>query len=341
MRRHVYAKRRVFADQRRRRLARRTVGNILRLVGEALGVGGEIQIIHHQLFLLRRQARGDNPAVQLKDLPVPEHFHRLLFLFNDREQSAVVGAAHDDFFFGEAVGRVRAGAPPDNVVFDGVKFGERAVNAGGRAQHIINFVRRDAVGEQSPFHIVDGALFQRAFARKVFGVKNIPDARRLATVPFRHIGAITESRGINNLRDKARRHQRGAEILCRRRAVGGGREDFVKVNLNRQTLVAGANGVGGDDINQIPGDIARFVLRAQLGDGFVGRIVVDDFHAGVLLHIRLVISVLLAGGIGAAPRDDGQVFLGGESGARENKRARGGAGEDAFNGFFHFGFLLI
>jgi hypothetical protein len=59
----------------------------------------------------------------------------------------------------------------------------------------------------------------------------------------------------------------------------------------------------GFNIDQIPGDVARFVHGAQFGHGLGRGFIIDDVDAG-LFHVRRVIGVLLRCGIGAAPAYD-------------------------------------
>jgi hypothetical protein len=61
------------------------------------------------------QTGGDDPAVKVEHLRVPEHADRLVLLLDHREQTAVVGRAHDDLAVGEQLRRVGTGRPPDHV----------------------------------------------------------------------------------------------------------------------------------------------------------------------------------------------------------------------------------
>ena len=58
-------------DQRLRRGAGRAVGDVLRLVGEPLGVGGEVQEVHHPVQPVLGQVGRDDPAVEVEDLRSP------------------------------------------------------------------------------------------------------------------------------------------------------------------------------------------------------------------------------------------------------------------------------
>ena len=90
---------------------------------------------------------------------------------------------------------------------------------------------------------------------------------------------------------------------------GAGASHSVRVDLQDQALVAGALGVGLEQVDDVPGHVAGLDLRADARQP-VGRLVlVQDLDAGLLLE-GLVIGLELRLGVGAAPGDDRNQVVG-------------------------------
>ncbi len=292
----------VIANQRGRRCARGTVGDVLGLIRQTLGVGGVFQEVHGPGQTVFGQSGGHDPAVEVKDLHVPKHGNRLLLLNDDREQSTVVGRAHHHFAIGEELRRVGTGGPPDHVALDRVELGERLLLAFFGGQHVIDLALGNAVAIERPFHVVDGTLFQRALAGIGFQVEHGADfgRRRVA----HQVGAVAEGGRVNDLRDEAIRDHQIAEIVFGRGAVGRNGQVLIGVDLERKAFVAQTDGIRSHNVDQIPGDVAGFVHGAELGHGFGRAFVPDHFEAFICGHIGFGIGTLLRFLIGAAPADE-------------------------------------
>jgi hypothetical protein len=74
-----------------------TVRDILGLIRKTLGVGREHHIVQRTGQTLVRQTGWDDPAVKVEHLRVPQHGDGLILLFDQAEQTTVVGRAHDNF----------------------------------------------------------------------------------------------------------------------------------------------------------------------------------------------------------------------------------------------------
>ncbi len=328
----------MLADERLRRGAGRAVGDVLRLVGEPLGVGREVEEVHHPVEALLRQVGGDDPAVEVEDLPVPEHRHRLLLLLDDREQATVVGRADHDLLVGEELRRLRAGRPPDRLVLDRA----RAWRAPGRRPRGSRARRRGPPWRRrrraAPTR---GSSWGASRARACPGTSRGRRRRRARlghrAVPLGDVGAVAEGRREDDLRDEALVDQAVAEVGRRRRAVGAGGEHRVEVDLHRQALVAEALAVRALDVDEVPGDVAGLVLGAELGHGLVRALVPGEGGLG-LGGVGLGVGLLLRGLVGAAPGDDGHrvgaVVAGLEVGVlragHEGQEREGGCAEEQF-----------
>ncbi len=198
--------------------------------------------------------------------------------------------------------RVSTGRPPDNAVFDRAQFGERFFLAFFCGQNVIDIVLGNAVTQQCPFHVVDRALFQGTFARIFRQIEHVTDFARRFDTGGHFVGAIAERCRIHDLRDKAVAYQKIAKVVFGRGTIGPDSKVFFRIDFQRQTFVTQADGIGCHDINQIPGDVSRFVHGAQLGYGLGRTFVPGDGHAAIGRNVRFDIRLLLAGLIRTAPR---------------------------------------
>ena len=106
------------------RIAGRTVGDELRLVRQALRVGGEVEILLHRVEIL--DAHRHNPAIEIEHLTIPHHGDGLILFGDGREEAAVVGRGHDDLTVRQQLRRLGSLGPPDHLILDGVQLGEGA-----------------------------------------------------------------------------------------------------------------------------------------------------------------------------------------------------------------------
>lgn len=196
------------------------------------------------------------------------------------------------FPVGQQLRRLGGGRPPDDVGLDGAQFGQGAVDAGLGGEDVINLVGGHAITEQSPFHIVDRTFLERTLAGEVFGVEKRANIGRHLAAPFGDIGAIAEGCRIDDLRDETFGHQHFTKILGGRRPIGRRRQIPVGVDDLGQTFVAQADGVGGDHVNQVPGNVLGFVHGAQFGDRLRRGFIIHHFDPGQR-HVRFVIGVVL------------------------------------------------
>ena len=225
------------------------------------------------------------------------------------EEAAVVGRGYHHLAVCQKLRRLGALGPPDYLILDGVELGQSLGHALGRAEHAVDICRRDTVGEQRPFEIVDGPSLQRALAGILLQVEHVGDRRGLLTLE--DIGAVAEGRGIDDLRDEAvgaaRRQSAGEEILRRRSPVRRRRQPGVRIDLHDQPLIARGDRVGRNHVDDIPGDVVRLHLRPDFGQTLGGVVVVDDVDVRIRRHVGIVIRLLLARRVGAAPRHDREV----------------------------------
>ena len=261
MRRHIDSQISVLTNQRGRRQTRRTVADVFRLIRQTLGVCRKIDVVQRAGFALIAQTGRNDPAIKIKHLRVPQHGHGLLLLFDDREQTPVIGRAHHDFAVRQKLGRIRTGRPPDHVVFDRCQFIKRLLLAFFGLQHVIDVFFCHAIAQQRPFDVVDRTLFKRALAGIGFGVENSTD--RCGRCIANHIRAVAKGRGINDLRDEAVADQQIAKVILGGCPVGRRGQHFVRVDFHRQTFVTQTQRVRRNDVDHIPCHIARFVHRAQ------------------------------------------------------------------------------
>ena len=153
---------------------------------------------------------------------------------------------------------------------------------------------------------VDRRLLQCPLAGKHLQVEHVGDGRRLPALEG--IGAVAEGGGIDNLRNEAvglPDHQGpGKKVLGRRRAVGSGSQPGVGVDLastrpSSQATMASKR----RSYRRGPKSPCRIRPRPSVSPTPSDRqIVIDDLHLGVRRHVGVVVGLLLAGCIGAAPR---------------------------------------
>mmetsp|Transcript_11061 Transcript_11061/g.16094 ORF Transcript_11061/g.16094 Transcript_11061/m.16094 type:complete len:376 (-) Transcript_11061:249-1376(-) len=275
MGRHVDAQLSMLTNQRRRRGTGWAVRDVGRLIRKTLRVGCELQEVHDAGFAVSRQTGGNDPAVQVKGLHVPEHTNRLVLLSNGREQTTIVGRTHDNFAIGQQLGCFRTSRPPDNAFLDGVELGQGLGYTFVGAQNVIDVVLGNAVAIQSPLKVVDWTLLQRTFAGELRQVKHVTNSGR--SFGANQVGAVAKCGRVNDLWHKAVGNQQIAKVFGRRGAIGGCGQICVMVDFIGQTFVAQAHGVGRNRINQIPGDIAGFVHGTQFRNSFARAFVPDDF----------------------------------------------------------------
>ena len=315
MRAHLDAGLGVLADQRNRGLAHRTVGNPGRLVGQTLCVRGELQELH-RLVLVGRALRHDED-IDVPDLVVPDDLEGLVLDGDGVEDPAVVDRGHGDFAVGQHLRRLGTGFPPDDVALDLVEHLECPIDALGRGQHVVDIARRDAVGHQGPLEVDLGRLAQAALAREFGDVEEVSQRRGLGIGELR---LVEGHHGRPDDRADAALVQ-GAfdEVVPGGRSIGSrGKRDVVE-GLE-DAFVAADLGVGQLGIDQIPGHVAGFHLRAHLRQAAVVVLGVDlDTE---LLGEGLVVGLDLALGIGAAPGNDGDGLVRGRG--RDRRRAHRG-----------------
>eukprot|EP00043_Microstomoeca_roanoka_P023218 m.257911 g.257911 ORF g.257911 m.257911 type:complete len:524 (-) comp27710_c0_seq1:410-1981(-) len=312
------------ADQRGRGRPGRTIRDIRGLIGQTLGVGREIEIVHHASQVVFGQAFGDHPAVEVEHLVAPGHADGLVLLGDGREQTTVIGRTHEDFAIGQKLRRFGAGGPPDGFVLDRVQHGESALDALVGFQHVVDVFDGHAVTQQRPFHVADRTTLQRAAARIGFQVEHGAGIGRRLGAFGDHVGAVAEGRRIDDLRDEALGYDHVAEIFRRRGAVRRSGQHFVMLDRHRQAFVAQTHRVRGDHVDQIPGDVVGFEHRAHPRHGIARAFVGDDRHLGMHFLIGLVIGVHLRLLVSTAPGHDGH-FIGHILG----ERATSGQREDA------------
>ena len=137
MRRHVDPKGCMLPNHGCRRISRRTIGDEFRLVSKTLSVCRKSQIFHDFRFVFGTFR--DNPSVQVKNLPVPKHFNRLLFFSDQTEKTPIIGRTDDDFTVCQELWSLGTLCPPNYIIFDGVKFRKSPVLSGRCSKYIINF----------------------------------------------------------------------------------------------------------------------------------------------------------------------------------------------------------
>ena len=161
-------------------------------------------------------------------------------------------------------------------------------------------------------------------------------------VPVGDVGAVAEGRRIEVGRDVAVRDEVVAEILARRGAVGRRGEPLVVGDLHRQPVVAEPDAVGGEHVDEVPGDVAGLALGAELRHRLGGAFVPDEVDAG-RVDVGLGIGVHLHRLVGAAPGRDrhavGAVLAGRQLGVLRGRgghrqRREGGGSEQVYE--FHW-----
>ena len=84
-------------------------------------------------------------------------------------------------------------------------------------------------------------------------------------------------------------------------------EQLFRIVFHRQAFVAQTDGVSCDHVDEVPGDVAGFVHRAQFRNGFGRGFVPHDAHIRVHFLIGLDIGLLLAVLVRTAPGDERHV----------------------------------
>jgi hypothetical protein len=170
---------------------------------------------------------------------------------------------------------------------------------------VVDVLDRHAVGVQRPFEIGARTILDGAPAGVVLDVEEVLD--RLGCLSFgEHLLVIRDERRIDDRRDVALTRRAFEEVLARGRSVGRRVQHLVEVDLHEDALVAGELGVGRQHVDEIPRDVVRLMLGAQARQRVGRAVVADDGDVRIFRHEGIVIGALLAGGIGAAPRHDGQ-----------------------------------
>ena len=269
------------------------------MVPVALGVGGVGDEFQRSSQI--GAALGNDPQVQIPHLAVPHDLEGLAFLDDGIEQTPVVGGGHGHLAVGQQLRGLGARFPPHHAGLDGVQLLEGPVDAGRRAEHLVDLVDGHAVGDQGELELGFRVLAHTALARELLHVEEIGERGWLGTREFALVVGV--DRGPHDLADGTLGQGARDEVILGRGAIGRRRQDGM-VDLLEQPLVAATHGVGELDVHQVPGDIAGLDLGLHLGEATV-VVLREDLDAGLLLP-RLVVGLDLAVGIGTAPGHHGQ-----------------------------------
>src|SRR5204862_5310818 len=196
-----------------------------------------------------------DPAVEGEERPVPYHAEILLLVLVGGVDAAVVDRSHRHLAGREQLRRLGAGLPPDNVVLDGVQLLEGALDALVGGHHLVDVLRRDAVGDQRNLQRGLRTLTQGALARILLGVEEVgPALRRVLQLVL----VVAENEIVQDGADAAG--------IDGRRQIGGLATDLGIIDLLEQAFLAANRQLIALDLDDIPGGSATLDLGAQHAD---------------------------------------------------------------------------